>query len=577
MPRPASSAPVFSGRNTLVAAAVLGLAGLAVYANSLDVPFFFDDITAIVENPTIRHVGALGDVLLPPAGGSGVSGRPLINLSFALNYAIGGTAVRGYHVANLLIHVLAGLTLFGLVRRVLTGWEPAGREPMPAAPATGWALAVATLWLVHPLQTESVTSVMQRTESLFSLFYLLCLYAAVRGMASPRPGRWYAVAVGAALAGMATKEAMVTAPVLVFLLDRTFIAGSWAEAWRRRKSLYAGLAATWVLLGFLVLGSGGTRGTAAGFGLGVTPWSYALTQCEAITTYLWLAVWPQNLVVDYGTDIIEHATQVIPQGLAVLALVGGTAWALGRRPVIGFLGAWFLIILAPSSSVVPLVSQPIAEHRMYLPLAAIMVAVVATLHAWLGRRALFVCLALALGLGVRSVVRNGDYRSEVSIHSATVARRPANVRALNNLGNALARAGRPAEGLAALQTALRLHPENAATHSNLGNVLDLMGRGPEAETEMREALRLEPDRIKVRYNLGNVLLRGGKATEAVEQYREAVRLEPTDAEIRHNYGIALALSGRTAEGIRELQEVLRQHPDYQRSRAALQQLGAAAR
>ena len=311
--------------------------------------------------------------------------------------------------------------------------------------------------------------------------------------------------------------------------------------------------------------------------LGVTPWAYALTQCEAITTYLWLAVWPQNLVVDYGTDIIEHATQVIPQGLAVLALVGGTAWALGRRPVIGFLGAWFLIILAPSSSVVPLVSQPIAEHRMYLPLAAIVVAVVATLHAWLGRRALFVCLALALGLGVRSVVRNGDYRSEVSIHSATVARRPANVRALNNLGNALARAGRPAEGLAALQTALRLHPENAATHSNLGNVLDLMGRGPEAETEMREALRLEPDRIKVRYNLGNVLLRGGKATEAVEQYREAVRLEPTDAEIRHNYGIALALSGRTAEGIRELQEVLRQHPDYQRSRAALQQLGAAAR
>jgi tetratricopeptide (TPR) repeat protein len=573
-PTPDPAVPAFSRRNTLIAAATLVAAGFAVHANSLTVPFFFDDRLAIVENPTIRHLAALGQVLSPPANGSGVDGRPLVNLSFALNYAFGGTAVRGYHVVNLIIHVLAGLTLFGLVRRILTGWRSDRRESRPADPVTWWALAVAGLWLVHPLQTETVTCVIQRTESLVSLFYLTCLYASVRAMQSPRGGLWTALAVSAALAGMATKEVMVTAPALVLLLDRTFISGSFAAAWRRHRHLHLGLAATWLLLALLLLRTGGSRGTVAGFGLGVTPWNYALTQCEAITTYLWLAVWPQNLVLDYGTDVVANAAQVIPEGLAVLALVGGTALALWRRPAVGFLGAWFLIILSPSSSFVPLVSQTIAEHRMYLPLAAVIAGLVAALHAWLGRRGLLVCLALAVGLGARTVARNDTYRNEVSILTDTVAKRPGNVRALNNLGNALARAGRTDEALIRLRAALQLKPDHAPAHANLGNVLDLLNRLPEAETEMREALRLDPNHNKARYNLGNVLLRLGKNAEAADQLREAVRLEPSDPVIRHNYALALVLAGRRDEGIAELREVLRQDPGSERSRMALQQLGA---
>jgi tetratricopeptide (TPR) repeat protein len=568
-----NAVPAFSRRQTLAAVAALVLAGMAVYANTLQVPFFFDDRLAIVENPTIRDLSALGQVLSPPANGSGASGRPLVNLSLALNYAAGGTSVTGYHAVNLLLHVLAGLTLFGLVRRLLTGWRTGGREPLAAGTATVWALAVAGLWLVHPLQTETVTCVIQRTEGLLGLFYLLCLYAAVRGLTSPRPHRWYAVSVATALAGMATKEVMVTVPVVLLGLDRTFFAGSWTEAWRQRKGLYLGLAATWLLLGWLLLGTGGTRGTAAGFGLSVTPWTYALTQCEAIATYLGLSLWPGQLVVDYGTAVVTQAAEVIPQGLLVLALVIGTVVALRRRPVAGFLGAWFLVILSPSSSFVPLVSQPIAEHRMYLPLAAVVAAVVAALHTCLGRRGLFLCLALAVGLGARTVVRNGDYRSEISILTVTTAQRPDNARAFTNLGNALARAGRTDEALAALRTALRLKPDDPAAHVNLGNVYDLLQRWPEAETELREAVRLDPARTKARFNLGNVLLRLGKTAEAVEQLAAAVRLEPDDAEIRHNLGIALVAAGQTEEGFGELRENLRRHPAYARSRTVLQQLG----
>ncbi len=561
-----NATPAFPRQHTWAAVGALVLAGIAVYANTLRVPFFFDDRLAILENPTIRDLSALGQVLSPPENGSGVAGRPLVNLSLALNYAAGGTSVFGYHAVNLLLHLLTGLTLFGLVRRLLAAWQP-------AEPATGWALAVAGLWLVHPLQTETVTCVVQRTEGMLGLFYLLSLYTAVRGATSARPGRWYAAAIAAAFAGMATKEVMVTVPLVLFVLDRTFLAGSWKGAWQQRKGLYSGLAASWLLLGFLLFASGGNRGTAAGFGLGVTPWTYALTQCEAITTYLGLALWPRTLVVDYGTDIVTRATQVIPQGLTVLVLVAATAVALRSRSLAGCFGAWFFIILSPSSSFVPLVTQTIAEHRMSLPLAAVTAGVAATLHATLGRRGLFVCLALGVALGARTVARNADYRSEVSILEATIAQRPANARAWNNLGNALARAGKTDEAQAALRTALRLKPDFAAAHTNLGNVFDLLQRWPESEVEMREAVRLEPNHTKARFNLGNVLLRVGKNAEAAENLREAVRLEPGDAEIRHNYAVALVLAGKSEEGFAEFRENLRRHPEYTRSRTALQQLG----
>src|SRR5687768_14114124 len=145
---------------TLVAAIV------SAYFNSLGAPFVFDDLLAIPENPTIRRLWPLTDVLFPPRGeGLSVEGRPVLNLTLAFNYAIGGTAVRGYHVVNLAIHSLATLTLFGLLRRTLLLprlRERFGRDALPLS------AIIAVLWSLHPLQTESVTYVIQRAESLRS-------------------------------------------------------------------------------------------------------------------------------------------------------------------------------------------------------------------------------------------------------------------------------------------------------------------------------------------------------------------------------------------------------------------------
>src|SRR5580692_2833732 len=192
-PRPASK--MFLGRwGILLAGGIIVLAALIVYHNSFSVPFIFDDEASIVDNPTINHLGCS---LSPPPDAT-TGGRPILNLTFALNYALGGMNVWGYHAFNLLVHILAGLTLFGIVRRTLlerptfnlqhpTSKSDNSISPKPsfAEDATLLALAVAVIWVVHPLQTEAVTYISQRAESLMGLFYLLTLYCFIRSAESP--------------------------------------------------------------------------------------------------------------------------------------------------------------------------------------------------------------------------------------------------------------------------------------------------------------------------------------------------------------------------------------------------------
>jgi 4-amino-4-deoxy-L-arabinose transferase-like glycosyltransferase len=208
----------------------IGLAVFVAYANTFRVPFLFDDQQSIVENPTIRSLS--WGVFSPPHDGLTVEGRPVLNFSLALNYAVSGTKVWSYHAINLAIHLLAALTFFGLVRRTLQ------RVATPvAAHATEIALAAALLWALHPLQTESVTYIVQRTESLMGLLYLLVLYGFVRGCEAENARGWWALSITACALGMGTKEVMVSAPLMVLLYDRTFVAGSFRAAWRQRRGL----------------------------------------------------------------------------------------------------------------------------------------------------------------------------------------------------------------------------------------------------------------------------------------------------------------------------------------------------
>lgn len=549
-------APNSSRAGIFIAAALLIAAALAAWANSFRGPFIFDDLPAIVENATIRTL-ALSSALAPPHTGQPANGRPLVNLSFALNWAAGAADVRGYHVLNLAIHALAALALFGVVRRTLRSRPLAAKF---AADATPLAVALAALWMLHPLQTESVTYIAQRAESLAGLCLLLTLYASIRGAESPTPTRWHTVAVVTCLLGMATKEVMYAAPLLVLLHDRTFLSGTFRQALRRRPCFYAALAATWLLLGWLVK-QAGTRGATAGFGLGITPWHYLLTQCGALIHYVRLAFWPDPLVLDYGTATTKSLADVWPQAGLLLALFGATLVALVRCPPWGFLGAWFFLLLAPTSSVLPLATQTIAEHRMYLPLAAIIAGIVVAVWHVLGRRSVIVFIAIAIAFGTLTARRNTDYRSALSIWRDNIAKRPDSPRPYGELASALSNAGRVPEALAAYETAVRLLPNYPKVHHNYGVALAAAGRLDEAAAQFRLALAQLPTLADAHYELGNVRHEQGRNAEALACYQAAIRLLPNFALAHNNAANILTIFDRTDEALAHYAAAARADPN----------------
>lgn len=539
---------------------VLVLGALLVgYHNSFRVPFVFDDRVSIVENESIRSLTT--GFCAPRASGATVAGRPLLNFSFALNHAVGGLDPRGYHAVNLALHAGAALLLFGLVRRTLASES---LRPAWGTHASWVAAAVALLWAVHPLQTESVTYVVQRAESLVGVLYLLTLYAVARSAGSARPWRWQMVAVLACLLGMAGKEVMATAPLLALLYDRTFLAGTFREALARRGRMHAALFASLFLLGWLVW-STGSRGGTVGFSSGISPWHYLLTQCHAVLLYLKLSVWPDPLVLDYGVVVVREPGQAWLQALALLTLAGATLWALVRRPVPGFLGAWFFVILGPSSSLMPVATQTIAEHRMYLPLAAVMGGLVLAGHALLRRHlTLFAgaTLAIAVVFTALTVRRNRDYRTQEAIWSDVIAKRPQNGRAHGALGNFEQQAGRPAAAIPFYEKAVTFGPPNGSVHGSLATALMETGRLPEAIEQFRIALELVPDDARAHNNLGNALLASGDIPGALEHLRRAIGLDPTLSDARFNLANALTSLGRLAEAVPAYEAAIVQKPDF---------------
>ncbi|MES2309879.1 MAG: hypothetical protein V4507_13565, partial [Verrucomicrobiota bacterium] len=327
------------------------------YSNSLHGPFVFDDFESIVENPSIRSLPQ--SILLTSYGGTPVSGRPLLNFSLAVNYSLGGLSVEGFHIVNFGIHLLAMLLLFDFLRRTLTLSSFSDSIRRDASWIAG---SIAGLWALHPLQTESVTYIVQRAESLMGFFYLLTLYCFVRSHSSTRATWWLIFSVFFCFCGMGTKEIMVSAPWIVFLYDVIFIERKFQSLWKSRRLYYWGLISSWILLAFLIV-SYDKKGDVIGFFGKISFLDYLQTQYWAICHYLKLILWPNPLILDYGTLTITSFDKVFPSFLICFVLGAGLAWLFWRDPHWGFWGVWGAFVLAPTS-LIPIHTQTIAEHRV---------------------------------------------------------------------------------------------------------------------------------------------------------------------------------------------------------------------
>lgn len=545
----------------LFSALLITIVGGAIYANSLDGPFVFDDLLSIRDCPNIRSLTPFSEAITAP-GGSGASGRPLVALSLAINYAIGALEVRGYHLFNVAVHIASALALLGIARRTLERTRHSDHsQPL--------ALAIALLWVAHPLHTDALNHVIYRNEAMGSLFYLLTLYCASRAFDLGRRRLWQTLAILACSAGMMSKELMVSAPLMVLVYDRTFVNSSFAESLKRNRHFYAVLAATWIVL--VVSMESGHRGYSVGFSTGtMSSGDYLRTQAIAIVQYLRLAFWPSPLLFDYsGWKPAYTWGGAIAPGVLVISLVAASGVAFRQRRPAGFLGVLFFAVLAPSSSFIPLAGEWIAEHRMYLPLAALLGLLVPA--AWRGierisgARAPVVGVALLLIpgtlLGWATVKRNEVYSTRISLWTNTVSVDPGNGRANWMLASSLREAGRPQEALPYAEEAVRLTPTLKFIDSNFGQLLIQLGEWQRAAMHLEKALVDMEDDPSVHANLGLALSRMEKWPEALFQMRKALELDPALLQTRRNQIHVLRAMNRPREAIVEARRHISIHPD----------------
>lgn len=513
--------------------------GLAAYHNGLAGPFLFDDKYAILENPSIRRLWPFGQ----NPKETPMDTRPVTLLSLSANYALGGLHVWGYHAFNLAVHLLAAWALFCIIRRTL---ERENLKNRFGPSASGLATAASILWMVHPLQTQSINYVIQRAELLMGLFYLITLYSVIRSAESPHPRRWELAAVVACALGMGSKQAMVTAPITALLYDRLFIAPSWRRLFQQRKGLYLGLAATWGIQGIFLWKS---LPQLSSFGVGfelpsLTAWEYLRSQPGVVLHYLKLSLWPEPLVFDYSWPVAQRWREILLPAIPLLALLGATGWALRRGYRTAFLGIWFFGILAPTSSFFP-VADLAVEHRMYLPLAAVAAAAALAVHRLGLRKPLAGALALAAGLTLTAltILRNEDYRDEATLWADSLKKRPGNARAHNNLGIALTAQGKHREAIAHFSEAYRLKPRYADAYYNAALAFVHLGEYERAIPLYQEAIRIRPDDPNDYDALGHAFARQGNLEGALLNYLHALRLKPDFSMAQHHLEKVVALLG----------------------------------
>lgn len=543
--------------------AVFFLAALA-FLSAVRAPFVFDDLPSITHNASIRQLSPVAVPLSPPPNTS-VTGRPVVNFSFAVNYALndalgvdhrGPSGTVGYHVVNVAIHVACALLLFALIRRTARGFET-GVEP-------AFVAGVATLlWMLHPIQTEAVDYVVQRSELLVSALYLATLYASVRAWDARASARvwWYVAGVATCALAMASKEVAVSLPLVVVLYDRAFRASSWRAVFTNpsRRWFYGALAAATLIITVTV--SLNARRESAGFGLGISWYEYFYTQAWAITRYLRLLAWPAGLTFDYGEKPITGLGGV--PGLVLLtsaALATVYAWTKPRWVWLGFLGACFFLLLAPSSSVVPIKTEIAAERRIYLASASVIVALAVLLDSWRARgrvstRSIAIGVgAIAMVLAALTFARGTTYTRTERLYRDVIAKAPQNPRGYVGVGLAMFEdpVDRSREAAEMFRQAIAVDSTYFAAWQVLGTLEAAHENWPEAHRLFGRALRLQPQNDDAAAGLARAYLAMRQPDSAM---RFIDRVNASDVDALWMLSTQLIAQGRGAEAIPYLERV----------------------
>ena len=553
----------------------LALLCVIIYSNTLNSPFVFDDFPNIKKNPYFRLIDPDFQGLYDAGFKSPNPTRPVANISFALNYYFGKYDVTGYHVVNIIIHLISGILVYFLALIIFKQASFVPNQKIPQFHGASIPLIsffAALIFISHPVQTQSVTYIVQRMNSMSAMFYLLSLLLYINGRLSRIKWRRRSLFCGCLVSwimALGSKEIAGTLPFIILLYEWYFFQDLGSDWLRKNIKYFFGLFAVLGLVVLIYLGwSPFDRVLATYANRDFTMAERVLTQFRIVVIYISLLLYPHpsrlNLLhhITTSNSLLEPITTLLSL-LIIVGLIGLAIYLARRQRLISFCILWFIINLVIESSVIGL--EMIYEHRLYLPMLGFALVVSCLLFHFLSKRrlwAIVVSAVIILSLCTGTYVRNRVWHDSIMLWSDVLSKNPQSHRAHLNLGNVLMEQERLTEAVSHFSEALRIKPLYAKAHYNLGNAMERQGRLKEAISHFSEALRIKPDYTKAHYNMGNALARQGRLDEAIEHFSATLRIKPDHEKAHNNLGIALARQGRLKEAIGYFSEALQIKPDF---------------
>lgn len=583
--------------NTFVYVALILAVGLIIYSGIYSAPFVYDDFVCILTNPAIcdfnfvKDISSLNNLLLNEDIYKNIVLRPLGYLTFAINFHFGGFNVVGYHIFNIVVHLLNALLVCLTIRLTLdtqsVTTDKSGRTSFNISNLI--PLFAALLFVSHPLQTQSVTYITQRFTSLATLFFLLSLAMYIKAGLSqtllPR-SLFYAASFIAACAAMKTKEIAFTLPLIIIVYEFTFFSNNLKH---RLVKLFPFML-TMLIIPISVLKLNTIFSKAADLSVGksmnlvnyagISKWEYLISQFRVIVTYIRLLLLPINQSLEYDVPVYRsffHPSVSLSFAL-ISALLGSGFYLLNRSKkaeeprkillrLIAFGILWFFVTLSVESSLIPL-DDLLVEQRVYLPSFGFILAFVAsvaiilesrqragiTVFAWL-------CTFLVIVLSITAYSRNLLWMDPIALWSDTAKKNPARPRAYQNLGAQYFGKRMFQESIVAFSTAQRLDPGKIEATANLASIYFALNRFDEAESEYLKALRIDPDNEKLNNDLAKLYVTQNRHSKAMPLLQYLVRVNPYSPDVHVKLAELYEATGHRDQAVAEYMSAYRLAPN----------------
>ena len=530
----------------LLSAILIILLGACVYANAVNGTFLWDDDALVRDNALIKDRANLPGIFTRDiAAGTEKESlyyRPLQILTYMVDYAIWKEDVRGYHLSNILWHILAALALFGSVilffddRRL--------------------ALLTGLFFVVHPVHTEAVTYISGRADPLALFFLLLTFIFYIKTAQTFRPGQFFFMLASYALA-LFSRENSLILPFLLLIYHVSFNKKFCAKAF---LPLLGVALAYGILRGIVLNGSAVQTGTTTLFER--LPGFFA-----AVATYIRLLFFPFGLHMEYGNKLFSWGDPNVIAGLAILTVVLVYAWYKKQNDRLVFFSvSWFLVALLPVSNLYP-IGTYMAEHWLYVPSIGFFLIIAKLLNRLCEKHKTIAIAVTVCALGyfaILTVRQNAVWQNPIDFYERLVRLAPDSARAYNNLGKAYYNAERDSEEIIPLyKTAVELKPDYYGAYFNLGLIYSREGQYGQAVEAYKNVTRLKPNFARAHNDLGYAYYRIQQFAPAAESLKQAVTLQPGYAEAYLNLGNVYNAAGKKVEALAAYQTAAEADPLFE--------------